>query len=151
MARRQRCVSCRKLFTPNYRNRTKVAARQRVCADCGAIVGHRLADQRYRSSGGAPRRARDTARPAEVAPGTASGASSPSPGDADQPLEMEPLRLVHAHLAAIAALVEASASNGGHGHVSHRTGPIRTGPPSPATVSRLVGPPPSLPQRAHRQ
>lgn len=53
-ARRRRCVHCWKLFWPNYRNRTKVKDQQRVCADCGRAVGHRVADRRYRLGRVAP-------------------------------------------------------------------------------------------------
>ena len=110
MARRQRCVSCWKLFTPNYRNRTKVSAQQRVCADCGAVIGHRFAGRRYRASDGTLRRSRDAdqarASPA-TAPDTAATSSPEKVGDAVP--AMAPSRLVHTHLAAIAALFEARA------------------------------------------
>lgn len=49
MAGRPRCANCRKAFTPNYRNRTKTKTRQRVCRDCGLLIGHRLAMRRYRA------------------------------------------------------------------------------------------------------
>ena len=118
MPRRKRCVSCWKLFTPNHRNRTKVSAQQRVCSDCGAVIGHRFAGRRYRSSDGAPRRARDAVQ------GRASSATAPdaaptsSPEKVGDPVpEMDPSRLVHAHLAAIAALFDARAQGTGLGLV----------------------------------
>lgn len=50
MAGRPRCASCKRAFTPDFRNRTKVKARQRVCKDCGPVVGHQKAQQRYKAS-----------------------------------------------------------------------------------------------------
>ena len=45
--RRTRCVACNELFEPDPRNRTKVTSRQKVCKDCGPVVGHRRAVKRY--------------------------------------------------------------------------------------------------------
>lgn len=110
MARRRRCVNCWKLFTPNYRNRTKVNARQRVCSDCGSIIGHRFADQRYRASPAAPRRAREGVRESAGArPDTPPAASAPEKKLGDVVPEAEKARQVRIHLAAIAALVEVPA------------------------------------------
>lgn len=123
MVRRQRCVSCWELFTPNYRNRTKVSARQRVCSDCGAIIGHRLADQRYRASPAAPRRSRDPARaPSGAAPDTAPAPVSERLGDVVP--DTDRARQMHAYLAAIAALVDAPACCTARGPVQ----PLPIGP-----------------------
>ena len=50
MAGRPRCAHCRRAFTPNYRNRTKTSGQQRVCADCGPLIGHRMANRRFKAS-----------------------------------------------------------------------------------------------------
>lgn len=106
MAGRPRCVNCRKAFTPNFRNRTKVNSRQRVCAECGPVIGHRFADQRYRASDAAPvaqRRKTEiavrqgaTAVP-DVGPVAGSGSGSPV-----ETLENR----IRLHAAAIAAVLE---------------------------------------------
>jgi hypothetical protein len=49
MAGRPRCANCRKAFTPHPRNRNKREHRQRVCGECGQVVGHRLASRRCRA------------------------------------------------------------------------------------------------------
>jgi hypothetical protein len=110
MAGRPRCAnrSCRKAFTPDFRNGTKVANRQRVCPDCGPVIGHRLADQRYRASPTAPRRRQ---RPASTVPQT-----HPDTGDGGVEARQDPgtpnhgsvkklASQVGVHLSAIAALV----------------------------------------------
>ena len=109
-ARRQRCVHCWKLFWPNYRNRTKVKDRQKVCPDCGPVVGHRYADQRYRLARVAPEWAGRRTR--TLAPSVCSVPVSTVPvhdraiGAAAAP---DLASRVHAHLAAIAELVDARA------------------------------------------
>jgi DNA-directed RNA polymerase subunit RPC12/RpoP len=109
-ARRQRCVHCWKLFWPNYRNRTKVKDRQQVCPDCGPVVGHRYADQRYRLARVAPSRAgRRTRTPA---PSACSVPVSTAPGHdraIDTAAAPDLASRVHAHHAAIAELVDAPA------------------------------------------
>lgn len=54
MTGRPRCASCKLAFTPDYRNRTKIKGRQRVCAECGSVVGHQKSQQRYDSSPAEP-------------------------------------------------------------------------------------------------
>lgn len=114
MASRPRCAHCGKAFTPNYRNQGKLANRQRVCQECGALVGHRLAGRRYRASLAALERKpvrtgrvdSDRGRPApraEVEPREESGGWASTPGPAP-----EILRQVRGHLAAIAVLVGGS-------------------------------------------
>ena len=127
MARRQRCVSCWKLFTPNYRNRTKVTARQRVCSDCGSMVGHRFADQRYRASHATPRRvARDLLRSSAGAVSDAVGPPvSTRSGEVAPRADLA--RQVRNHLAAIAALVDPS---------TERARPEHGGPPDGCEPSR---------------
>lgn len=108
MAARPRCAHCRKAFTPNYRNRSKIAGRQRVCASCGPAIGHRLADRRYRSNNAPPRkRSAVSGAQARVAPVSPVAAASPeperhSPDSAAVPQLADQVGL---HLAAIAALV----------------------------------------------
>lgn len=108
MAGRPRCAHCRKAFTPNYRNRSKIAGHQRVCASCGPAIGHRLADRRYRSNNAPPRKCSAVLRAgARVTPVSPVAAMSPepergSPGSAAAPRLAEQVGL---HLAAIAALV----------------------------------------------
>lgn len=128
MARRQRCVSCWKLFTPNYRNRTKASARQKVCTECGAVVGHQFADRRYRSGQATQPRAR-----ASVGASTSFGSPdlppSPAlerPGDAAPDTDIA--RLVHTHLAAIAALVEAARPRSAPGAGPSRSASARNDP-----------------------
>ncbi len=113
MVRRHRCVNCWRLFTPNYRNRTKGSARQRVCAGCGSVIGHRFADRRYRSGDGPPRRARESVRTSLVALDTEPALVSERPCHALT--ETDLTRQVHVHLTAIAALVDARAHCAGHG------------------------------------
>lgn len=114
MSARPRCANCRKAFTPNYRNRTKLTGRQKVCADCGPVIGHRLADKRYREDTGRSRRKRSTPgvpsnRPRATAPPSVSetltsssvAAATAAPGN-------EFAARVGHHLVAIAALVNGS-------------------------------------------
>ena len=109
-ARRQRCVHCWKLFWPNYRNRTKVKCRQMVCAECGAVIGHRYADQRYRLAGVAPRLA--SRRRRVPGPNTCSAVGRARPvhdGATGASTVLDLAGRVHLHLAAIAELVSAPA------------------------------------------
>jgi hypothetical protein len=101
MAGRPECVHCGHRFTPHPRNRSRTENRQRVCGDCGPVIGHRQADKRYRTGPGARRRKRrnyraahSTAGPA-LAPETTAGLSA----------GVELVGHVGEHLAAIAALV----------------------------------------------
>jgi len=77
MPSRPRCGFCKKAFSPNYRNRTKVKYQQRFCAraECRA-ESHRVAQRRYRGdvlSDQAPNSA-----PANAPPGAAqAGVSRP--------------------------------------------------------------------------
>lgn len=111
MSGRPRCANCRRAFTPNYRNRTKVENRQRVCPECGPVVGHRLADRRYRTDNAAPRS--KSVRVATLAPAAARTAPLPEPSRSDESLVAaarsgsapEFAGQIGAHLAAIAALV----------------------------------------------
>ena len=110
-ARRHRCVHCWNLFVPNYRKRTKVKDPQKVCADCGPAVGHRFADQRYRLGRVAPRRAsRKRARsPAPIADRPEDSIPPMPHGVTDVAVGPDVASRVHAHLAAIAVLVDAPA------------------------------------------
>lgn len=114
MVGRPRCSNCKHAFTPNYRNRTKKSGRQRVCPDCGPIIGHRQADKRYRESAAVPRRRRpkypatSRSQPAMTVPAAVPLPSpalpSPLVGSASVALSTQ----VRRHLAAIAALVGGS-------------------------------------------
>ena len=115
MSARPRCANCRKAFTPNYRNRTKLTSRQRVCPDCGPVIGHRLADKRYREDTGRPRR--KTRPPPAVPSSQPHLAPPPSVFDSSTPLAVatataapgnEFAARVGRHLEAIAALVSGS-------------------------------------------
>lgn len=106
--RRQRCVHCWKLFWPNYRNRTKLKDRQKVCPDCGPVVGHRYADRRYRLARVAPQRSgRRTLTPAPSAYPVQVSTAPVDDRVIDAAAAPDLASRVHAHLAAIAALVDA--------------------------------------------
>lgn len=122
MSARPRCANCRKAFTPNYRNRTKVTGRQRVCPGCGPVIGHCLAAKRYREDTGESRR--KTRPPPAVTssqphpgPPPALGSLSPSGPSTVAAATATPVSEVAAqvgrHLVAIAELVNGSKSRDG--------------------------------------
>lgn len=113
MASRPRCANCGKAFTPNCRNQTKRTGRQRVCPECGPIIGHRLADKRYREDSGRsrrkvrPPRSGSSIRPQSASPPTVfdSLASPPVVAAATGTPGSEFAARIGRHLVAIAALV----------------------------------------------
>lgn len=122
MAGRPRCVHCRRAFTPDPRNRTKVENRQCVCPDCGSVIGHRYADRRYRASRAAPPRPRRAPDDPALRPEVAQAAASDLPDVHRQGIRpsgampaSELANQVAQHLAAIAALVGTSAGPDGCG------------------------------------
>ena len=110
MPARPRCAHCLKAFTPNYRNRTKLRDQQRVCPDCGPVVGHRLAEKRYRDNNAPPRK---RVGPSRTRPTQPSAAPTPVAEQSVQPQRRTALlkpgdelaSQVNQHLSAIAALV----------------------------------------------
>lgn len=116
MARRHRCVHCKKLFGPNYRNRTKTSGRQRVCEKCGPLIGHRFADQRYRLSQAKQHRSRTgkvtktSAHDPTVSPATAPPSTAPPESAQGRDAAVTPAMAtwVRAQLIAIAARLEPS-------------------------------------------
>lgn len=79
MASRPRCANCGKAFTPHPRNRNKRVHRQRICGECGRVVGRQHASRRYRSQ---KRTARSPAGPEHSEPQRTTGpAVSPLAGE----------------------------------------------------------------------
>lgn len=98
MAGRPRCAKCRKAFTPDPRNRTKVTHRQRVCHDCGPVSGNLLAVRRCRA------RKAESGRPARPA----AVPLPPEIGPQISPLAGELVRRIQQTCTALSALVGGS-------------------------------------------
>jgi hypothetical protein len=98
MARRRRCAKCKKAFTPDPRNRTKIKHRQRVCHDCGPVSGNLLAVRRCRARKAELGRSGRPARPAAVP-------FPPDTGPQISPLAGELVRRIQQTCTALSALV----------------------------------------------
>ena len=98
MVGRPRCAKCKKAFTPDSRNRTKIMHRQRVCHDCGPVSGNLLAVRRCRARKAESGRSGRSARPAAVP-------FPPEIGPQISPLACELVRRIRQTCTALSALV----------------------------------------------
>lgn len=107
MAGRPRCANCGKAFTPHPRNRSRTENRQRVCAECGPVIGHRLAVRRYQASRAGPRQrvCREQGAAPHASAGDVTERVAGAPGAVGGVVAVELAGHVGEHLAAIAALV----------------------------------------------
>lgn len=98
MAGRPRCAKCKRAFTPDPRNQTKITHRQRVCGDCGPVSGNLLAVRRCRARKAESGRAGRPTRPAAVP-------FTPEIGPQSSPLACELVRRIQQTCTALSALV----------------------------------------------